>query len=336
MKNVISNFFRLFVTNKGFVFAITFMPVILFLVMTVLLPYSEVHSITIINNTDDSAIEDAVRNIEGIAVQEIDEDDIAESSAGGVVEIAVIIDENPMDGKPAASVVSAGDSEIADAVALAASEAGANEDNSLTKVNSADKHSQKLITTAPFMLFKFLESGSFFGAMILMERKRKLKDRILLSGISPVSYYGGMTVVYLVLSMIGTLLYFVTAMVLGFDTGMRHPVHYLLMICLVNIISASVYFFACSFVNTESSLETAATYPLEILSFTSGLFFPYDYLPQVLREIGKFSPQRWITRGIESIQTSGTISAAAGDIILVVGFSIILYSAGLFRLIRKR
>lgn len=322
-------------TNKGFIFAITFLPVVIFLVMTVLLPYSEIHSITIINKTDDTKIEEAVRNIEGIAVYDIDEDDVVQSIVGGVVELAVMIDINPITGKPAATLVTAGGSEIAGAVELAVAEADISSSEILTRVNAAKKHSRKLLTTAPFMLFKFLESGSFFGAMILMERKRRLKDRILLSGIAPASYYGGMTVVYLVLSTVGTILYFLTAMALGFDTGMKYPVHYLLMICLVNILSASIYLFACSFVNTESGLETTATYPLEIMSFISGLFFPYDYLPKVLREIGKFSPQRWITRGIESIQTKGGISAAASDIALVVCFSIILYLAGIFRLSKK-
>lgn len=125
------------------------------------------------------------------------------------------------------------------------------------------------------MLFKFLESGSIFGAMILLDRKRKLKDRILLSGVKPTAYYGAITIVYLILSAIGTTLYFLTAWILDFDFGMRHPLDYLLLISLVNALSVSVYFCATSFVQTESGLEAAATHPLEILSFFSGLFFPF-------------------------------------------------------------
>jgi len=335
MKNMMLHFFRLFKAQKGVFTAVVFMPVILFLVMTVLLPYSEVHSIAIINRTDSSEIEDAVRNIEGIAIQEIDEDDIAESLAGGVIELAVVIDTDPATGLPATSVITANGSEVSGAIELAVSNAGLSEGRSSTDVNKAKKHTHKLLTTTPFMLFKLLESGSFFGAMILMERRRMMKDRVLLSGIPPRRYYLSVTAVYLILSTAGTLLYFLTAAVLGFDTGMRHPLHYLLMLCLVNILSASVYFFACSFVNSESGLEAAATYPLEILSFVSGLFFPYEYLPKVLRTIGRFSPQRWITHGIESIQTKGALSAAAGDITLVLVFSLVLYSVGLIRSARK-
>ena len=58
MKNMMLHFFRLFKAQKGVFTAVVFMPVILFLVMTVLLPYSEVHSIAIINRTDSSEIEE--------------------------------------------------------------------------------------------------------------------------------------------------------------------------------------------------------------------------------------------------------------------------------------
>lgn len=39
MKTILSNFFRLFLRNKGFLSAITLLPVVLFLVMSVLLAY---------------------------------------------------------------------------------------------------------------------------------------------------------------------------------------------------------------------------------------------------------------------------------------------------------
>jgi len=335
MKNVMANFFRLFLVNKGFLLAVTFVPVATFLMMNVLLPYNEVHSICILNHTQNDEIEEAVRGIEGIVIQDIDEEDIADSLIEGVIELAVVIEQDTVSEHSGVSVITAGDSEIEKAVELAVSAAESEKGERLVNVNKAEKHSSKLLTTAPFMMFKFLESGSFFGAMILMDRSRRLKDRILLSGISPVSYYCGMTVVYLILSFVGTLLYFVTAMLLDFDTGMRNPLHYLLMTCLVNVLSVSVYFLACSFVDTESGLESAATYPLEIMSFVSGLFFPYEYLPKVLRSIGKFSPQRWITHGIEAIQMNGTLSAAYMDIIIILTFSMLLYGVGLFRLCRK-
>lgn len=335
MKNVMANFFRLFMANKGFLLAVTFVPVVVFLLMNILLPYNEVHSICIINHSQSDTVEKAVRDIEGIVVQDIDEDDISDSLVEGVIELAVIIEQEPVSGMSGVSLITAGESEIEASIELAASSAGDKTGTKSVNVNKAKKHGSKLLTTAPFMMYKFLESGSFFGAMILLDRSRRLKDRILLSGISPVSYYCGMTVVYLILSFVGTLLYFITAMLLDFDTGMRHPVYYLLMTSLVNVLSVSVYFLACSFVNTESGLESAATYPLEILSFVSGLFFPYEYLPKVLRCIGKFSPQRWITHGIEAVQTSGALSAAYRDILIILLFSFMLYGVGLFRLCRK-
>lgn len=74
--------------------------------MSVLLAYNEVHSVAVINKTDHTAIEDTIRDMEGIQLQDVAEDDIASSLVSGVIDAAVVIetDLQPIWTFPASSV----------------------------------------------------------------------------------------------------------------------------------------------------------------------------------------------------------------------------------------
>ena len=119
MKTILSNFFRLFLRNKGFLSAITLLPVVLFLVMSVLLAYNEVHSVAVINKTDHTAIEDTIRDMEGIQLQDVAEDDIASSLVSGVIDAAVVIETDPATNLDVPCIFSAGNTEVSGALELA-------------------------------------------------------------------------------------------------------------------------------------------------------------------------------------------------------------------------
>ena len=78
MKNIISITFRLLVKRKGFIASITILPLILFLLMSVFLSYSDQHSIAVINKTDDTVIENTLKDMEGISIQDVKEKKITE------------------------------------------------------------------------------------------------------------------------------------------------------------------------------------------------------------------------------------------------------------------
>ena len=334
MKNMILTSLKLFSRNKGFMFSVIIIPSILFLLMSVLLPYTEKHSVAVINNTENKAIEESVTSMEGIRLVDAEEKKVSELLARGDVEVAVIINEDAASERYNVQVISIGDCEIKKAIELAVNNPSSSDASGNTKVNPSSRGKNNIMNTLPFLLYKFIESGLILGTMIITDRKTRIKDRILLSGVKPIVYISGMTSVYFVLSCFGSALYCVVAALLRFDFGMRHPIDYFIMLCLVNLFSAGLYVFFASIVNSNESLDGTG-YIVLIFAFFSGMLFPFDYMPKAFKMIGNFAPQRWIVQGIENIRREGAISAALPQMILLIATSLLLLTIGVYRNCRK-
>jgi ABC-2 type transport system permease protein len=331
MKNIMSNAFRLFTRDKTYVSMLTVLPIVLFLLMSVLLPYTEKHSIAVINRTDDNVIQSALEEIEGIKIQDVDEDNIAESLISGRIELAVVIDVDPVTGQSGANIISNGDSEILGSIELAVANASDKSDDEIVEVNSVKKHKHNLSSSSAFMLFKFITGGNLLGAFLIMERKRRVKDRIMMSGIGIGKYICGTSLVYLIGTFVGSFIYFLVALLFDYDFGMRSPWQYLIMVCLSNILSVGIYVFASSLTDDSQTLESMATLVLMPMGIFSGVLFPFDYMPKVLKIIGSCCPQRWISHGIERIQETGSFTSALTDVALILGLSVILFVIGAYR-----
>ena len=69
-------------------------------------------------------------------------------------------------------------------------------------MNAAPRKWIAISNSLAFMIFKTLTAGNLLGALIIEERRNRMKDRIMLSGVKKSSYLLGMALVYLVFMMI--------------------------------------------------------------------------------------------------------------------------------------
>lgn len=329
MKNIIVTTFKIFSRNKAFVSSVVFIPTFMFLMMAVLLPYSEKHTITVINNTNDIVIENAIEDLDGVSFVDSDEDEILELISRGIIELAVVIDEDPVTGTAAASIISSGDCEIQNAVELAIEYASDEKNDNISSVNDSNRGKNNLMNTAAFMLNKFIQGASILGALIIADRKKHIKDRVMLSNVHPIKYLSGEGIVYFVSSCFGAGLYCLVALLMNFDFGMRTPLYYFIMMCFANLFASAFYIFASALVKSEEKLQGLSMLVL-VTSFFSGMLFPFSYMPKAFRVIGNCCPQRWVIRGVEKIQEYGRFSAALPQIGLLIGFSAVLFTVGVF------
>ncbi|MCR4945729.1 MAG: ABC transporter permease, partial [Lachnospiraceae bacterium] len=210
MISVMRNTFTLFKKNKEMIYLITIQPIMIFLLMSFLLPYTTMHNIAVANYSSSqkaAGIVDDLTALEGIKVQETTEDKITEKLSGGNAELGIVINDIEGSDIPIVNYIVIGDSEIEGAVELCVSESlGAGEKNaeSVVTVNAAKKKWLSISNSLAFMIFKTLTAGNLLGALIIQERKNRMKDRILLSGTKKSSYLLGMSLVYLVFMMIGS------------------------------------------------------------------------------------------------------------------------------------
>ena len=327
MINVIRNTFCIFRRNKEFIYLITIQPLLIFLLMSFLLPYSKTHNIAVCDHSEDRVAAQALENVEGIKAVSVSEEAVTEKLIGGSAEIAVIVS---ADGT--AQIISFGSSEVEGEVTLCVENALSGQSTVVeTTVNAAPKRGMPIGNSLGFMIFKTLTSSNLLAALLIQERNCKMKDRIMLSGIKTGSYIGGMAFVYLVFMMIGSAVYYLAARLLGFDLGMKQPIGFLLMMFTANVLSVTIYIFASTLVKKEDSLWFMASFVLLPMALFSGVLFPYEFMPDIMKKIGALFPQRWISHGIEKMQRSGTITAAIPQMAMVLGASAVLFVTAVFR-----
>lgn len=330
MKAIAANAWKLFTRNKGFFYVITIQPIFVFLLMSFLLPYSTTHNIAFLGSSESAQsaqVEDALKALEGINLIDVPTAEVDGKLMSGNIEIAVFLHE---DGS--VEMRSLGGSEVESAVTLCVKRAlsgGSYSHN--TVVNEAPEKGLSLANSLGFMIYKTLTAGNILAALIINERNKKMKDRILLSGTKAGSYLGGVSLVYLFFMMIGSVVYYLAAMALRFDFGMRNSLGFLLVLLAANVLSTAMYLFMSTIFKREESLWFLATFILTPMGLFSGLLFPYEFMPETMQAIGSFFPHRWIASGIEKIQTSGTIAGALPELSLILGLSVGLFLAAALR-----
>ena len=342
MINIVKNSFTLYKKNKELIYLITVQPIIIFLLMSFLLPYSSTHNVVISNDSSTKAANMIVNNLnalEGISVKEINADKITEKLIGGNAELAVVITDIPGQDIPEVNLISISESEVENAVELCVKaticavqsrkDETETDYSSKVKVNESKKKWISISNSLAFMIFKTLTAGNLLGALIIEERRKRMKDRIMLSGMSKTSYLLGMSSVYLAFMMAGSVIYYLVGLLLNFDFGMRNSLGFLFMQFISNVLSIAIYVFFAALLKKEDSLGFVGTFILMPMSLFSGVLFPFKYMPEVMQKIGACFPQRWIAHGIENIQQTGTVQSCFKDAAMVIVLSIILFVIGI-------
>lgn len=339
MFTIMKNAFNVFKRNKEFIMAVVIQPVLLFLLMSVLLPYTKEHSVGVCNASSyESAayICEALEGLDGIRVEEVEKDDLQDKLMNSNIEIAVIIADNPLTGTPAAQVVSIGDSEIKNAVEEVISATSlSGKSAAVVNVNEVPKKGINISTTLAFMIFKTLTAASLLGSLIVEERRNKIRDRIFLSGISRGAYLGGMSVFFFICMAIGTTLFFAVGQIFNFDFGMKYEIGYLIMMYITDLLSVAIYVFTSAFAKSDDGLWMFSAFVLMPMSMFSGILFPYEFMPQAMQVIGSCFPHRWIAKGVEIIQQSGSLSGTLPYMGMLLILCIVLFAVGTLKTPRR-
>ncbi len=76
MINVIRNTFCIFKRNKEFIYLITIQPLLIFLLMSVLLPYTQTHHVAVADLSENAAAVQALSEMEGIKAVMVSADEV--------------------------------------------------------------------------------------------------------------------------------------------------------------------------------------------------------------------------------------------------------------------
>lgn len=347
MLNIIRNAAILFKRNKDFIWLITVQPILLYLIMSFLLAYSTTHKVGVINNDSGEVgktIFDRIDKVDGVEIQEVLEEEVAEKIYSGSIELAVVIGKSntnliESDGISDVSIIAMEDSEIEPTISFVVDETinvalNGNEEAVQLQFteNEVKSKGMTISYSLAFMIFKTVTAGSVLATVLVNERKNKIRDRMILSGISTNKYLGGISIVYLLFMMGGSLLYYIFALLFDFDFGMKNSLGFLIMLIMANLLSVAVYAFAATLVKDDGALWFMGTLILMPMGLISGVAFPFHLMPEIIQKIANFFPLRWIALGVENIQRSGEISSALPNILMIVGLCCALYFITIVRI----
>jgi ABC-2 type transport system permease protein len=320
---------RIALRDKEFVMGFTITPLVVFLVMSFLLAYSTDHKIAVIG-AESAAIAENIGAIEGFELVDVARDDAAAEIASGAIELAVIVDGGQ------ATLLSNGKSEALQTVTLIVNHtlAGGDSGAEFTQ-NEVPPKGRTIAYSLGFMILKLVGDSALLAALLIKERNGKIRDRILLAGVSEASYLGGIGLSYLLCTMIGSVVYFAAPLLLGFDLGMRTPLGYLLMLFSANVLSVALFIFVASILKSDGSILYVQAFLLTPLAMFSGALFPFHLAPQAVRTIANVLPYRWIIGGVEAMQKSGGIAAALPNIAMIIALAAVLFAAATVIMRRK-
>ncbi len=325
MKVIIKNTWLILKNTKGFISSITVWPIILLLLLTFTLAYSTSHKIAVIDLSTDGTgaiIQSNIEETEGLELINVKEDELTEKILAGNIELGVVLRNS---GSADLFRLSSG-SEVEQAVKTIINASLAEDKSGITaQVNKVEEKGLTMTYSLGLMLFKFITAGSSLAALLILDRNKGMKGRILMSGIKSPSYLAGRSIVHFGVMSATALIYYLFCVIFRFDFGMQHSAYFLLMVLITNLFSLGVFTFLSTIVKEEGSLWSISTFIFFPMALFSGALFPYDNMPVWMQNVGSVFPQRWITESIEIIRQQNSIVSALPYIGAIVGLSILLF-----------
>ncbi len=311
MVNIIKQAWLMFKKTPGYIHTMTTFPIVYLLLLTVVLAYSKNHNISVIDlSTDGSGkvIYKALNGVEGLTIIDTDYDDAVKKMIGGNIELTVVLNNN---GNTEIIRLSEG-SEVEKTVTTIINAVNSEpEDRRLeVAVNPVEEKGLPISYGLGIMLFKFITASGIMAGILIREKNSGMRDRILLSGISPFSYLTGKAAVYFGSMVMTATAYYTFCLVFNFDFGMRNSIWFFVMVLVASLFSVGVYSLFASVLKEEGMLWSIGTFIFFPMAILSGALFPYSSMPAWMQTVGAYVPQRWISGSIELIQKSDSIVPA--------------------------
>jgi len=337
MINMVKHSWLIFKKTPGYIHTMTTFPILMLLLITFILAYSNTHNIAVIDQSTDgtgSPVYEALSDVEGFTLVKTSEQDAVNKMLAGNIELVVLLHD-----QGAAKIMRlAGGAEVENSVkAIIKAVNAAPRDAAITvDINQVKNKTLNISYAMGLMLFKFITASSTMAALLIRERNNGMRGRIFLSGINTFSYLGGKALISLATMTFTALVYYGVCLLLRFDFGMNHTIYFLFLIVLTNLFSVGVFALLSTLLKDEGALWSIATFLFFPMAVMSGAIFPYDSMPSWMQNVGAYVPQRWITGSIEAIQKYDSVTPALPHIGLILAVSVVCYGLALLNTRKNR
>ena len=340
MIKIIKNSFLVFRRNKDYFMTMILGPLSILIIASLFLTFDTKSTVAVVNGSESEfghIVEDMFSDSDAFDYKSISEEELNTELAASGVDIVVAVsceaDNLLKSGTSAVVIYSAkGDSDLKAAVEEMITSAedifinGARDYSINT--NPSPKKTIPIGNSLGLTMFRIISGGSLLIMILLNDKKRGVRGRVQLSGVSSFSYLAGMSTVFLISSMISSVTYFLTALICRLYMGLSNDLLLLPVLFVTNIFSVCFAVFLSTLIKNEQTISTilaALALPATILG---GGVLPYEKMPRMLQNISEFIPQRWILHSLEILQGGKGFKECSGYLLLTLLFSAVLFTAG--------
>ena len=178
-----------------------------------------------------------------------------------------------------------------------------------------------------FMLYMSVVATS----LILEERANKTFHRIFSAPVTIRKYMANHLLSALTIGLLQVGLLFI-----AFRTVMDvylgdNPYIMLLLFAVFTVVCIALGLFITAYCRTAKQAYITIMLLTSPLAMLGGCYWPRDWMPDVLVRIGNFLPTTYAIQGAEKLLTAGTLSSIAGELIILLGFATVFFTAGVLR-----
>lgn len=361
MLKVLLNTFKILIKKKSFLIVSIVIPAIVTIAFSYTLGQEGSYRVGIINKDNgviSKSVLEKVEAIDGIKIEEIEEEEAENLIAAKELELAIIVDENftenilsgkvdtiniksvtESDVKPV--IIGILDSEtnnlqglskLANGDEVKFKELQEKYNKNMPKYNLSDNKEKRVsvMQSIGIIIMMILVSGQVISRFIIDDEVNGTKARTLLSGISEKSYYGGVFTVFYLCSALTSVIYYGICKALGFNFGLDNSIYFLLILLLVNLLAVTFNLCIVSCVKKPDLAANVATLFIIPTTMLGGAFWPFEMMPDYMQKIGNLTPQRWAIGAIEKLQSGSNLAEVIPMLLAIVILALALFLLSIF------
>lgn len=182
-------------------------------------------------------------------------------------------------------------------------------------------------------LIQFMLYMSVITAGLILEDKVKgIFPRVFYAPVSLKRYLGENLAAFLVAAVTQVSIMLAALMLIfGMKIG-EHPLSMFVLLMFFSITCITLGMWIVSIFKKPIQAYVCITFATTPLVMLGGCYWPSDYMPEIMREIGDFIPVSWAMEGVDAIlYESKDIFSLSTNVLVLLLFSGIFFAAGLIR-----
>lgn len=207
----------------------------------------------------------------------------------------------------------------------------------LTEMKLPDQKTGMMMTmTSLGWLIMFVMLGAGMTSMFILEEKRsRTYYRICSAPVKPAEYIAGNAITSLAIVALQIILV-LTAMkyVFKVETYVSEPVLFLILL-LFGVVAVGISLLVTSFSSSSYMASTLSTLIITPTCMLGGCFWSVEYMPETMRKIAYFVPQRWALEAVQKLQTGSGFEGIAINLVILFAFAAAMILIAVYRFARS-